>query len=101
MFNLIHHENRFKADIYTAAADPLPAWALENRRRIDPGGIRAWIAPPEHVILRKLEHLREGGSDKRLRDVRFIVVATGLDRACLDERAARLGPHRERGRCRP
>jgi len=101
MFNLIHHESQFKADIYIAAADPLHAWALENRRRIDLDGSGAWIAPPEYVILRKLEYLREGGSDKHVRDVRFIVAATGLDRAFLDEEVARLGLQREWDRCRP
>ena len=80
MFNLIHHQSQFKADIYLAARDPLHSWALEHRRRIDLAGAGAWIAPPEYVILRKLEFLREGGSDKHLRDIRFILAATPLDR---------------------
>jgi hypothetical protein len=33
MFNLIHHESQFKADIHLAARDPLHTWALANRRR--------------------------------------------------------------------
>ena len=91
MFNLVHHASQFKADFYLAAGDPLHAWALEHRRRIDLGGSGAWIAPPEYVILRKLEFLREGGSDKHVRDIRFIRAATVLDRAFLDREIARLG----------
>lgn len=91
MFNLVHHKSQFKADIYVAAGDPLHAWALEHRRRIDLPGGGAWIAPPEYVILRKLEFLREGGSDKHLRDIRFMLAATAVDRAFIEREVARLG----------
>lgn len=66
MFNLIHHASQFKADVYLAARDPLHVWALANRRRISVAGSALWIAPPEYVILRKLEYLREGGQDKHV-----------------------------------
>jgi hypothetical protein len=95
MFNLIHHKSQFKADIYIAASDPLHAWALENRRRVDLGGSGAWIAPPEYVISRKLEFLREGGSDKHIRDIRFILAATAVDRAFLEREVSRLGVQAE------
>jgi hypothetical protein len=91
MFNLIHHASQFKADIYLAARDSLHAWALENRRRIRLDSGEAWIAPPEYVILRKLEYFREGGGDKHLRDIRFILAATAVDRAFVEAEAARLG----------
>jgi len=91
MFNLVHHASQFKADIYLAARDPLHAWALTHRRRIDVLGDGAWIAPPEYVVLRKLQYFREGGSDKHLRDIRYIVAATPLDRAFLESHIARLG----------
>ena len=99
MFNLIHHANQFKADIYLAGQDPLHAWALEHRRRIGLEGGGAWIAPPEYVILRKLEYLREGGSDKHVRDIRFILAATALDKAFLETEVARRGLHVEWRRC--
>ena len=101
MFNLIHHATQFKADLYVAGADPLHAWALEHRRRIELEGLGAWIAPPEYVILRKLEFLREGGSDKHVRDIRFVVAATALDSAFLEREIARLGLAAEWQRCRP
>ncbi len=37
----------------------------ENPRRRE----AFWIAPPEYVILRKLEYYREGGSQKHLDDI--------------------------------
>lgn len=91
MFNLIHHKSQFKADIYLAGGDPLHAWALERRRRIDLAGSGAWIAPPEYVIVRKLEFLRDGGSDKHLRDIRFILAATPIDKQFLVSEVTQRG----------
>lgn len=99
MFNLIHHASQFKADLYLAGRDPLHAWALEHRRRIDLEGSGAWIAPPEYVIVRKLEFLREGGSDKHARDIRFILAASTIDRAFVEAQVTRLGLHEQWRRC--
>jgi hypothetical protein len=99
MFNLIHHASQFKADVYLAARDPLHAWALEHRRRIDLEGSGAWIAPPEYVIVRKLEFLREGGSDKHVRDIRFMLAATAVDLAFVETEVTRLGLRGEWRRC--
>lgn len=93
MFNLIHHRSQFKADIYLATRDPLHAWALEQRRYIDLGGSGAWIAPPEYVILRKLEFLREGGSDKHVRDIRYILAATAVDLKFIETEVGRRDLH--------
>jgi hypothetical protein len=91
-FNVIHYGSMFKADVYLAGNDPLHAWALAHRRRISFGGSTgAWIAPPEYVILRKLEYFREGGQDKHLRDIRFILAGTELDLATVEREVARLG----------
>ncbi len=99
-FNLIHHASQFKADVYLAAHDPLHAWALQHRRRISVAGAGAWIAPPEYVILRKLEYLREGGQDKHVRDIRFIVAGTATDGAFLQTEIARLGLQAQWDRCK-
>jgi len=101
MFNLIHHASQFKADIYLAARDPLHAWALAHRRRISLEESGAWIAPPEYVILRKLEYLREGGQDKHVRDVRFILAATPVDRAFIETEVLRLGLNAQWLLCQP
>jgi hypothetical protein len=68
-FNLIHHKTGAKADIYLAGEDELHRWALSKRREFDIEGERVWVAPPEYVIIRKLEYFREGGSEKHLRDI--------------------------------
>ena len=72
-FNLIHHETGFKADIYTVGQDELHRWAMAKRRQIKVEDKTFWIAPPEYVILRKLEYYREGQTEKHLRDVAGIL----------------------------
>lgn len=51
------------------------------------------VAPPEYVILRKLEYHREGGSEKHLRDIRAMLALSlvPIDRAALADWLARLG----------
>ena len=79
-FNLIHHETGHKADIYLTGADPLHAWALPQRRRLPwKRGLTISVAPPEYVVLRKLEFYREGRSAKHPADIRAIVDITGVD----------------------
>ena len=68
-FNIIHHETGFKADVYLLGEDELHHWAMSNRRELDIEGETIWFAPPEYVILRKLEYYREGKSEKHLRDI--------------------------------
>lgn len=84
-FNVIQNTTGMKADFYPAGDDPLPAKALERRRRLDVGGITIVLAPPEYVIVRKLEYHRDGGSDKHLRDIASM-LASGcpLDLAWLE-----------------
>lgn len=83
-FNLIHHETGFKADIYLAGADPLHAWALPLRRRLSwSEGVEIMVAPPEYVVLRKLEFYREGRSAKHPADIRAIREITGVDEASM------------------
>lgn len=91
-FNLIHHETGMKADVYLAASDALHVWGLAHRRRIRFGEGELSLAPPEYVILRKLEFWREGGSEKHLRDVRAMLAASpDLDRRFLDAELRRRG----------
>lgn len=91
-FNLIHHETGMKADVYPAARDDLHHWGLANRRRVAFGPAELWLAPPEYVIVRKLEFWREGGSEKHLRDVRGMLAAgLALDRSVLDVALRRRG----------
>jgi hypothetical protein len=93
-FNLIHHDSGHKADIYLAGDDPLHAWGFNRRRRITlTEGKALWVAPPEYVILRKLEYFREGGSEKHRNDIRGMLDVSGdsLDMDDLSEWISRLG----------
>lgn len=91
-FNLIHHESGMKADLYPAARDDLHRWGFAHRRHIRFGHGQLSLAPPEYVILRKLEFWREGGSEKHLRDVRAMLATDlALDRAFLDAELRRRG----------
>ncbi|MBW1907627.1 MAG: hypothetical protein JRJ24_20500 [Deltaproteobacteria bacterium] len=63
---------------------------------VDVDGEPVHVAPPEYVIVRKLEFYREGGSEKHLRDIdamlrisreliredvlRRWIIATGVER---------------------
>jgi hypothetical protein len=72
-FNIIHHETGFKADMYILGQDQLHQWAMSTLKSIEFEGEQVWLAPPEYVILRKLEYYREGGSEKHLRDIAGMV----------------------------
>lgn len=89
--NLYHHESGFKADLFFAVSDPLHLWAMKNRRRVGYGDVQMWIAPPEYVLLRKLEFFREGRQDKHIGDMRFMLAVTEMDRRFIAVQVERLG----------
>ena len=76
-FNLIHHETGFKADIYPGGRDELHTWGLAHAKSVAIGDDRVCLAPPEYVIVRKLQFFREGRSQKHLRDIRGILAGLG------------------------
>ena len=83
-FNLIHHETGFKADVYLATDEPLTHWALARRQPLQFGTSTMWLAPPEYVVIGKLEFFREGGSEKHIRDIRAMLAQTDVDLALLE-----------------
>lgn len=96
-FNVIHLNTGFKADFYLTGRDELNAWAFRGKRQIEFEGESVVLAPPEYVIVRKLEYFREGGSEKHLRDIRSMLAVSGeqLDRPALNEWIARRGVEAE------
>jgi len=72
-FNLIHQESGFKADIYPVCKDELHKWAMNNRQKILVQDTPVWVAPPEYVIIRKLQYFQEGRSEKHLEDIKNIL----------------------------
>ncbi len=75
-FNLIHHGTGFKADIYPVC-DALHHWGLSHARTVRIEEDQLTIAPPEYVIVRKLQFFREGGSQKHLRDIGRMLTSLG------------------------
>lgn len=75
--NILHVPTGFKADFYFRGRDPLHIWALERTRSLVFFGKTIRVAPPEYVIVRKLEFFREGASEKHLRDIRLMLKVSG------------------------
>ena len=72
-FNVLHVDSGLKADFHIARRDEFHAWAFRNVRQYTMRDHPIRLAPPEYVIVRKLEYFREGGSEKHLRDIRAIL----------------------------
>jgi hypothetical protein len=92
-FNLIHRDTGFKADFYPTGRDELNMLAFRDKRTVEFEGENVTLAPPEYVILRKLEYYREGQAEKHLRDIRAMLAVSGeqLDRPVLNEWIQRRG----------
>jgi len=76
-FNIIHHETGYKADVYLMGNDPLHRWGMAHRACIPMATGNIYLAPPEYVIVRKLEYYREGHSEKHLLDIRGMLAVSG------------------------
>ena len=91
-FNLIHHESGLKAYVYLKGREDLHEWGMSHRRTLSADGCVVQVAPPEYVILRKIEFFREGGSEKHLLDCRAILeLCEGIDHPWLQDTAASRG----------
>ncbi len=92
-FNIIHRATALKADFYPIGQDVLHAWAMEHRIAISVSHEEVQLAPPEYVLIRKLEYFRAGGSDRHLRDIRSMLrVNPGrIDNAFITAQVDRLG----------
>lgn len=92
-FNLIHHKTGFKADIYPICKDPLHKWAIKHRNKTIVDGNCVWLAPPEYVIIRKLQFFREGSSQKHLSDISEMLnsKAESIDFELLKEKLGEFG----------
>jgi hypothetical protein len=76
-FNIIHADSGLKADCFVVGHDAFHAWAFRHARQYPFDALNVTLAPPEYVIVRKLEYFREGGSDKHLRDIRAMLAVSG------------------------
>lgn len=71
--NIFHLETSFKADFYFVNNDDFLLWAIENARNIIYESSILRVAPPEYVIIKKLEFYKEGKSQKHLIDIKSIL----------------------------
>jgi len=92
-FNVIHHESGLKADIYPIGKDPLHRWAFPLRTQVTFGKSTVWVAPPEYVILRKLQYYHEGKSEKHVRDIQKMLEVSSerIQQSQLLEKIEALG----------
>ncbi|OGV62854.1 MAG: hypothetical protein A2498_04055 [Lentisphaerae bacterium RIFOXYC12_FULL_60_16] len=91
--NIIHISSGFKADLYPIGRDALHTWGMARRKHMEFSGETVLLAPPEYVIIRKLEYFREGGSEKHLQDIAGIlrISANLVDHKIVKEWCQRLG----------
>jgi hypothetical protein len=96
-FNIIDQETGFKADVYLSGQDELHSWAFTRKIQYSIENEIIWIAPPEYIILRKLEYYKEGGSNKHLEDIRNMIEVSGnkIDTKIIKEKAGSLGLQNE------
>jgi len=91
-FNLIHHESGLKIDIVIRKNTEFAATEFSRRRKTPFwNGHEVYVASPEDVIIAKLEYLRQGGSEKHIKDIRGILAETEVDRTYLDQWIQKLG----------
>ncbi len=91
-FKRIHFESGYKADIYLAGKDPLHAWALPLRRSHRwTEALAIALAPPEYVVLLKLEFYREDRSTEHVTDITAIREVTVLDETMMQPWLERQG----------
>ncbi len=71
-FNIISLHSGVRVDVYLPGSDPLAKWGLEQRRFELIGDCDVPFAPLEYIIVKKLEFLRQSGSEKHLRDLNSV-----------------------------
>ncbi len=89
-WNIIHLPSVVKIDLIPRKDTIYRRAEFERRRKVDIAGVALWIVSAEDLILSKLEWSRESRSEQQQRDVKLLLEVP-LDRAYLDEWAARLG----------
>ena len=77
--------------------DILHQWAMAKRKKIEVEGEPFWLAPPEYVVLRKLQYYRESEWEKHLRDIANILEVSSdkIDFKFLKEEIEKYGLKKE------
>lgn len=92
-FNIISQHTMLKADIYLVGVDSIQLWGMADARILEIDNQKISFAPPEYVIIRKLEFYREGHSEKHLRDIAAMLTESSaeIDQEILSKHIAQLG----------
>lgn len=97
-FSIVDSESGIKADFWIARrADAFSASRLARRVPKVIAEETVYFSSPEDLILSKLLWHRQSPSDRQIEDVRSVLAVSGmvLDRAYLEEWAAKLGVEHE------
>lgn len=91
--NIIHLETGFKADIYFPGTNQFQKWAIANARSFDFNDSHILVAPPEYVIVKKLEFYKEGLEQKHIKDIKAILINSKeiMDFTLLEKYIIRFG----------
>lgn len=76
-FNLLHLDTGLRADCYLVGDSELNRWGFAHRRGTPVAGRTIWVAPPEYVIVFKLDFFRQSGGDKHLDDIARMLRVSG------------------------
>lgn len=76
-------------------------WGLRSRIPIKLRDRSIWVAPPELVILKKLEFFREGGSPKHKYDIQGICGVVQINHEMIEAEVDRLGLREQWLVCQP
>ena len=100
--NIIHLETGFKADIYFPGTNPFQNWAIANARTFNFHDSRISVAPPEYVIVKKLEFYKEGLEQKHIKDIKAIVLNSKelIDFTLLEKYISQFGLQEEWELCK-
>lgn len=86
-FNILYPRTGLKVDVIVADESDFNVARFSRIRRLETAPkVEISFASPEDVIIKKLHFYREGGSEKRLRDIAGVVkvVGEGLDRPYIE-----------------
>ena len=100
--NIIHNETGFKADIYFTGNEEFQKWAVKSAKHIDYNKSELSIAPPEYVIIKKLEFYKEGNAQKHIEDIKSILYNSKdlIDFSLLEKYLSEFGLLKEWKLCR-
>jgi hypothetical protein len=92
-FNIYHNESGWRADCYMIGGRDLELWAMSEKRLITVGEDIVPVAPPEYVILSKLEYYAASGSTRHPEDIVRMLQVSGslIDTSVIIAWADRLG----------